>query len=322
MNAGIKMQKLGEMFEVKYGVNLELNALKQTANGINFVSRTSGNNGVSARVERLSNVNPLPAGVLTVAGGGSVLETFLQPEPFYSGRDLYYLTPRVQMITQQKLFYACCIRANKYRYNYGRQANRTLREIPLPAIEEIPEWVSQMDVESYRDIEQPASNETISLPPIENWKEFVFTDLFDVKKGRRIVKAKLQCGTMPFVTAIDNNNGLREFFNGRAIFDANTLTVPYNGNGVAEAFYQPRPYWACDDVNVLYPKFRLSPAIGMFLATLIRKEKYRFSYGRKWHKERMETSVLKLPVDISGQPDWVLIENFINSLPFTSQLAD
>ena len=318
----IEMQKLGEIFEVKYGVNLELNALKQTADGINFVSRTSANNGVSAKVERLPDIQPSPVGVLTVAGGGSVLETFLQPEPFYSGRDLYYLTPRMEMTTQQKLFYAGCIRANKYRYNYGRQANRTLREILLPAIREIPEWVEEIDIESYRDIEQSASNETMSLPPAETWKKFDFTDLFEVKKGRRIVKAKLRHGTTPFVTAIDNNNGLREFFSGSAIFKSNTLTVPYNGNGVAEAFYQPHPYWACDDVNVLYPKFELTPAIGMFLATLIRKEKYRFSYGRKWHKERMESSVLKLPVDRSGQPNWNLIEKFINGLPFTSQLAE
>jgi hypothetical protein len=60
----------------------------------------------------------------------------------------------------------------------------------------------------------------------------------------------------------------------------------------------------------------------MFLATLIQKEKYRFSYGRKWHKERMESSILKLPVDKSGKPDWVLVEKFINGLPFTSQLTN
>ncbi len=124
------MVRIADVFEVAYGVNLELNALVRDPAGINFVSRTARNNGVSARVQIVKGVSPLPAGCLTVAGGGSVLETFVQPEPFYSGRDLYVLFPREDLTLQQK-FYACmCIRANKYRYNYGRQANRTLRAHP------------------------------------------------------------------------------------------------------------------------------------------------------------------------------------------------
>ena len=71
-----------------------------------------------------------------------MLETFVQPEPFYSGRDLYYLRPTVEMSLEQKLYYCLCIRANKYRYNYGRQANRTLRDLMVPAMDEIPDWVS------------------------------------------------------------------------------------------------------------------------------------------------------------------------------------
>ena len=33
------------------------------------------------------------------------------------------------------------IRANKYRYSYGRQANRTLRAIMVPSRDSIPSWV-------------------------------------------------------------------------------------------------------------------------------------------------------------------------------------
>jgi hypothetical protein len=314
------MIQLSALFEVRYGVNLELNALKQNPGGINFVSRTATNNGVSARVEPLPGVDPIPAGVLSVAGGGSVLETFLQPEPFYSGRDLYYLTPKTQITDQQKLYYCCCIRANKYRYNYGRQANRTLKEILLPSQEDIPSWVHTIDANGQGSIARPAAATTVTLPPAKQWKAFRMTDLFEVKKGRRIIKAKLAPGAVPFITAIDNNNSLREYFSGPPIFSPNTLTVPYNGNGVAEAFYQPAAYWACDDVNVLQPKFPLTPAIGLFLATLIRREKYRFSYGRKWHKERMEASTISLPVQSDGTPDWALMEKFIRTLPFSSQL--
>ncbi|WP_434478921.1 hypothetical protein [Gemmatimonas sp.] len=137
------MPKVSELFEVRYGVNLELNALKLSPDGVAFVSRTARNNGVSARVEAVPGLAPLPAGTITVAGGGSVMESFLQCEPYYSGRDLYYLTPKVPMTDAQKLFYCACLRANRYRYSYGRQANRTLKDIVIPALADMPEWVEE-----------------------------------------------------------------------------------------------------------------------------------------------------------------------------------
>ncbi len=99
------MVELRDIFDIKYGVNLELNKLNQVSEGLNFVSRTSKNNGVSAQVEAIEGVEPIPAGTITVAGGGSVLETFLQSTPYYSGRDLYYLTPKTLMTDAEKLFY-------------------------------------------------------------------------------------------------------------------------------------------------------------------------------------------------------------------------
>ena len=137
---------LSDLFDVIYGTNLELNHLVYDPNGINFVSRTSKNNGISAKVKRLVDVEPTPEGMITVAAGGSVLEAFVQIEPFYSGRDLYYLKPRVDLTLQEKVFYCLCIRSNKYKYNYGRQANRTLKDILVPSLSNIPDWVNQVDI--------------------------------------------------------------------------------------------------------------------------------------------------------------------------------
>jgi len=140
------MEPVKNLFDVVYGVNLELNKMEVDPNGINFVSRTAKNNGVSAKVKLLEKFTPISAGMITVAGGGSVMESFLQPEPFYSGRDLYYLKPRVDLSDQEKIYYCVCLRANKYRFNYGRQANRTLKNILIPSIDEIPVWVKKLDL--------------------------------------------------------------------------------------------------------------------------------------------------------------------------------
>jgi hypothetical protein len=58
----------------------------------------------------------------------------------------------------------------------------------------------------------------------------------------------------------------------------------------------------------------------MFLCPLIYKEKYRFNYGRKWDKEMMQNSKIKLPITSDGSPDWQFMENYIKSLPYSKSM--
>ena len=121
-------------------------------------------------------------------------------------------------------------------------------------------------------------------------------------------------GGTPFIGSIDSNNGHRQYVAAEPNHEGNTITVNYNGS-VAEAFYQSEQFWASDDVNVLYPRFDLNPYIGMFLCALIRQEKFRFSYGRKWHLERMNEAIIRLPVTSKGEPDFKFMEGYIKHLP-------
>ena len=79
-------------------------------------------------------------------------------------------------------------------------------------------------------------------------------------------------------------------------------------------------FWATDDVNVLYPKFEMNVYRAMFIITLIEKEKYRFSYGRKWQASIMKETKIKLPIEKNGEPDWNYIENFIKGLDYSDSL--
>jgi len=105
--------KLSDIFEIKYGVNLELNKMetidKISNDAVNFVSRTDKNNGVTARVKIIDGVEPQAVGTISVASGGSPLASFLQPEPYYSGRDLYVLTTKQKMTDEEKIYYCICI---------------------------------------------------------------------------------------------------------------------------------------------------------------------------------------------------------------------
>lgn len=170
-------------------------------------------------------------------------------------------------------------------------------------------------------LQAPAKVTASDLKPNEaGWKSFRLSDLFNLKKGKRLTKAEQTKGDTPYIGAIDSNNGVSGYIGQSPIHEGGTISVSYNGS-VAEAFYQPVPYWATDDVNVLYPKgFKLTPAIALFICTIIRMEKYRFNYGRKWHLERMRESIIKLPVTQAGKPDWEFMEKYIQSLPYSSQI--
>ena len=311
--------KISDLFEVKYGVNLELSNCEivddTNQNGINFVARTSMNNGVVAKVAKIEGVKPQEAGTLSCAAGGSVLSTFLQTEPYYSGRDLFVLTPKRYMSIQEKLYWCMVIKSNAYRFNYGRQADRTLRELSLP--DSLPEWIDQVDIIPIRTTNKGTSIEL----NIKKWKEYKLSELFNFEKGKRLTKADMIPGNVIFLGAISENNGIREKIETDFFWEPNCITVNYNGS-VGEAFYQDKPFWASDDVNVLYAKdfWKMNKYIAMFLITVIKANKYRFGYGRKWTLNKMKETIIKLPGKRDGSPDFQYMEEYIKSLPYGDKI--
>jgi hypothetical protein len=223
------------------------------------------------------------------------------------------------MSREQLLYYCAAIFSNQYRFSYGRQANRTLKNIFVPSLDEIPEYVGKTNVARFDGCDKPARSVPLDTSDVKVWKPFVLDKLFTVKKGKRLTKANMMTGQTPFIGATESDNGITATVGQTPIHEGNTISLSYNGS-VAEAFYQPVPFWATDDVNVLYPQFLMSPEIALFICTIIRLEKYRFNYGRKWHMERMRKSVIRLPVTTTGEPDWRYMESYIKTLPYSSQL--
>ena len=179
-------------------------------------------------------------------------------------------------------------------------------------------------IQDYRAylVQKPLSFKDLDLNANKlGWKYFVLDELFELKKGKRLTKANMKSGTVPFVSSTDSNNGISKYIGQAAIHEGNTLTVNYDGS-VAEAYYQPEPFFALDSVNVLYPKFELDTLVGLFIASIIRNEKYRFNYGRKWHLERMSKSRIKLPATPNGELDIGWIHTYMANLPGTKELTD
>lgn len=92
---------------------------------------------------------------------------------------------------------------------------------------------------------------------------------------------------------------------------------------MGEVFYQEQPFLATPvDVRLLIPKdtIKLNKYIGLFITTILRKEKYRFNYSRKMGTERLKELSIKLPVDAQENPDWDYMENYIKTLKYSSSI--
>ena len=168
---------------------------------------------------------------------------------------------------------------------------------------------------------------------VSDWKRFSLGRLFYIQKGKRLTSEDQEDGNNNYIGAIDSNNGVANHIGQAPIHEGNTISLSYNGS-VGEAFYQAEPYWATDDVNALYSKYDgFNEPIGLFMATTIRQEKYRFSYGRKWTLDNMKVTDICLPVqhntdgsifiddtkkysDEGYIPDWKFMEDYIKSLHY------
>lgn len=310
------------MFDVVYGHKLDMNKMQRSnkATGTAFVGRRGNRQGVSGYVEAIPSLVPFPAGLITVALGGSyLLSAFVQQRFFYTAQNVAVLTPRDEcMSLLRRIYYAMCIRHNRFRYSaFGREANRTLSAIQIPA--SVPGWVDSASLPAHDGLAKAAAVTHPLSNPV-TWQEFTIGSLFDVKKGTRLTKAARLSGDVRFIGASENNNGVTDYNDVEPTFAGGQLTVPYNGNSVGWAFYQDQPFFACDDVNVLVPKRKLSKWALLFVATVIKHEKSRYTYGYKWTLERMQTTPIRLPVNDAGHPNWDFMANFMRGLPFSAAI--
>jgi Type I restriction modification DNA specificity domain len=317
------MTRVAGLFSVAYGNKLDMN--KMTAadkqDGIAFVGRRGNGEGVSGFVAPIPDLDPYPPGTLTVALGGSyLLSAFVQQRPFYTAQNVAVLTPLdPAMPLADRLYYAMCIRHNAFRYSaFGREANRTIGEIELP--DAPPAWVRETPIPTHEGLAASADS-PVALSDPNGWGEFPLGSLFEIEKGRRLTRANRSPGNRRFIGASEKRNGVTDLNDLEPSFPGGRLTVAYNGS-VGATFYQDQPFFASDDVNVLAPKSEMSVASLLFVATMIRHEKSRFTYGYKWTLERMRSTPIRLPVTLTGVPDWGYMDVFMRGLPFSSLLAE
>lgn len=131
---------LKDLYDIEMGNKFDKNKMTLENPEVNFVTRISYNNGIDEKVDRLDEVSPYPAGLLTVSLGGSLGECFIQEEPFYTAQNVAVLKPVASEMTHAvNMFISVLVKAEskvKY-YAFGRELNSHIKKdftVSLPVL--------------------------------------------------------------------------------------------------------------------------------------------------------------------------------------------
>jgi type I restriction-modification system DNA methylase subunit len=153
-----------------------------------------------------------------------------------------------------------------------------------------------------------------------NWLPFKLKNLFEITGSQTTSLSELEeygKGKYPYVTTQATNNGVEKLYDFYTE-EGNVLTIDSAVLGYCS--YQALRFSASDHVEKLIPKFTMNKYVAMFFVTIFKLEQYRYNYGRKASQDRLKQSSIKLPVNEQGSPDWKYMEDYIKSLPYSSNI--
>lgn len=321
--------KISDIFDLKYGNSLELINLEQCKStdltSIPFVSRTEKNNGVSTFVYEVLDIEPNHGHSLSVALGGSVLSTFYQPIAFYTGFHVLVLTPKKDMTVIEMLFYAKCISSNKYKYNYGRQANKTLKDIFVPKnpsiqlIKNLTSYNEKLKIDFSKDSLIKAK---ISID-FENWKYFKLIDVFRFEKCKcsNATNLLVEGDEIYYIGAKKKENGImmKVEYEEELISKGNCIVFIGDGQGsVGYSTYQPIDFIGSTTLTCGYNE-NINRYNAMFIVTVLDLERFKYSFGRKYGKNQLEKAKIKLPSK-NDKPDFEFMEKYIKTIKYSKTL--
>ena len=148
------------------------------------------------------------------------------------------------------------------------------------------------------------------------WKEFKIGNLFDCETARQILKTEE--GNFPQVNRSAFNNGITKNVKkiDCKINEAKCITIGAEG---FYAFYQDTPFMAGNKIYVLRHK-KLNKFNGLFVCSVLNSTVCKYSYSNARTLKKIKDEIHKLPVDKKGEPDWEFMEDYVKSLPYSSNL--
>ncbi len=327
---------ISEVFKFERGQRLI--KLDQLKGEIPYISSTMLNNGVDSlisehSVNRKTRKKPkVFENALTIANSGSVGSVFYHPYKFIASDHVTVLKLKERELDEKiALLLKVLLEQKSTQYSYNREISNVRMEaekIILPVKEdESIDWQymhSFIDLETeiakiVQEYENITVNDDSSKIDTSDWDWWKIEELFEIKRGKGIVKQSREIGNIPYISAKNNNNGLEQLVNTDDCIYQNVLGWVNDGDGgVGYCFYHPYKFRPSNHITVLIPKsFTLNEQLGLFISSIITLENEKHSRGFSINNYRANKTRIKLPTIYKEglkiiNYEW--IENYIKGL--------
>lgn len=334
---------LNELFPVIYKPNA-YNAIELQfhRNGVRYITRTENNNGCKGYV--INDDLAVEAGnAITI--GDTTATIFYQQEDFICGEHIIVL--RAPWLNRDRgLFVVSVLQKERFRYTYGRPFKREVidkAKIKLPIVNDDdirPDWnwidnymcqlqcfnstSKVMDIYNGTFDRRSFVEADLVIEPA-SWKSFPIQEIFTHMEKCKCSNATdlLNAGNdIAYIGAKKKENGVMRYvkYDESLVTKGNCIVFIGDGQGsVGYCLYQPNDFIGSTTLIAGYNDF-LNIYTALFLVSVFDLERYRYSFGRKYNKNAIINSKIKLPVDANGNPNWQFMEDYIKSLPYSKNI--
>jgi hypothetical protein len=161
-------------------------------------------------------------------------------------------------------------------------------------------------------------------PDVTQWIEFDFNKVFDFKRGTRLTTLDQNDGDIAYISSTKTNNGIDNYVTPPDYMTVynNAMTINNSGS-VGYVFFHTYNFVCSDHCTVISIKDKsvnLNEYIAIFLKPIIESMKPKYNFAREISDYRLNREKILLPADKQGNPNWIYMENYIKSLPYSSSI--
>lgn len=325
-----------KLFIIDSGNKFDKSKMTAINPNINFIGRSSVNNGITCVADKINDIEPYKAGNLTIALGGEYLGScFVQEKDFYTSQNVNVLIPRWNMSDYVKRFISYVIfkESRTYYKAFEDELNRHITtdlSILLPVDDKgIPNWMYMEDYIKSVELSAKTRLETLAHAKekktkidITGFKSFVVGELFDIHPTcsyKMTNSALIDGGENPVLANSAYNNGVGGYSSLQTTEKGNMITFSdtVDANTI---FYQENDFIGYSHVQGLYSIGRYAGCwtkYSLLYFTFIFKARAKtkgFDYGNKFRRDIASKLDVLLPVNDYGEIDFEYMEKYMKSV--------
>lgn len=330
--------KISDLFDTFNGyASSNIKDIEEFSQGNNYIPYKRPSNNILNTIAGYVNSEHIPSKyifensiMISTDGEGSHTYSYFIKYKFVPNSNVMVLKPKYEFTDIEMIIYSRIITHNRYKFQYGRKPKGTrITEILIPDIIEIKKIISDISNKNIINFDLVYSKfnllkkEPVLLPNIEKWKSFKLDSIFKLLLAYPYHKNNLTITNngIPYVTRSAFNNGIVGFIDcdnaNLNISSGNVLSIGAEG---CISFYHEYSFICGNKVTILKNE-KINKFNAIFLKNILDLEmKKVFSYGRAATYGRLKELSLMLPVDEDMNPDWILMEDYIKSLPYSEYI--